>query len=65
MLLYMAVSTHGEGVRGLKYLTTASQAAERMKLYGVPEAPEDLGSISHETLVARSACAWGMFNMVM
>lgn len=64
-LLYMSMSTHGEGVKALRYLTTASDTAERLKLYGVSEKLEGVELLSPEQRVARSATAWGMFNLIV
>ncbi|KAJ4369797.1 hypothetical protein N0V83_005561 [Neocucurbitaria cava] len=64
-LLYVSLSVHGEGLRALKFLTAASEAAEKLKLFGVPEALETLSSASLETLVATSATAWGLFNVIV
>ncbi|KAF1844763.1 uncharacterized protein K460DRAFT_98178 [Cucurbitaria berberidis CBS 394.84] len=65
VLLYVSLAVHGEGMRGMQFLTAALQAAERMKLFGVPEVHEELSSASPETLVATSATAWGLFNMII
>lgn len=64
-LLYVSLSVHGEGLRALKFITAASKAAEKLKLFGVPEALEVLSSASLETLVATSATAWGLFNVIV
>ncbi|CAO2648429.1 Nn.00g076960.m01.CDS01 [Neocucurbitaria sp. VM-36] len=64
-LLYVSLAVHGEGVRALKFLKAASEAAEQLKMFGVPDALETLGSDSQETLVATSATAWGLFNLMV
>ncbi|KAF2855091.1 hypothetical protein T440DRAFT_415184 [Plenodomus tracheiphilus IPT5] len=64
-LLYLSLSMHGEGMRGLTYLQTAQREAERLKLFGVPEALETLGSLPQDKLRATSATAWGTFNLLV
>lgn len=62
-LLYLSVSVHGESVRASAYLETATKQAQRMKLFGVPDALQDLGSISQEKLIATSTTTWGLFDL--
>lgn len=65
LLLYMSLSTHGEGLRALKFLHLASATAERMGLRGEPGGLRDANNVSPEMSVARSATAWGLFNMIV
>ncbi|KAJ4985949.1 hypothetical protein SVAN01_08531 [Stagonosporopsis vannaccii] len=61
-LLYTSVATHADVPRATKYLLAANEAADRMKLFGSPDAAT-LGST--KTTAARSQAAWGLFNFLV
>lgn len=66
-LLHVSLTCHGEGNRGTVYLNTATQAAEDIKLFGVPDPLVSLNADldSADARVGTSATAWGLFNMVV
>ena len=61
-LLYTSVATHGDVPRATKYLAAANDAADRMNLFGGPDAAT---LASTKITAARSQAAWGLFNFLV
>jgi hypothetical protein len=66
-LLHVSLACHGEGNKGTTYLRAATQAAERMRLFGVSDALSTLDSnlVPTDAFAGTSAIAWGLFNIVV
>jgi hypothetical protein len=69
-LLYTSIAVHGDVPRAKKYLTAATDAAERLNLFGRPDqatsgSPNPATFGPPETLAATSQAAWGLFNFLV
>lgn len=61
-LLYTSIAIHGDVPRATKYLTAATDTAERMNLFG-RLGPAASGS--PKTIAATGQTAWGLFNFLV